>query len=39
VAALKPGTPATLDVVRKDGRSRVDVTPGKRTLPKPQEQR
>ena len=39
VAALKPGTAATLDVVRKDGKSRVDVTPGKRTLPKVQEQR
>ena len=33
VAALKPGTPATLDVVRKDGSSQVKVTPGKRTPP------
>ena len=39
VAALKPGTPATLDVVRKEGKSRVEVTPGKRTQPKAQEQR
>ena len=33
VASLQPGTPATLDVVRKDGKSSVDVTPGKRTPP------
>ena len=33
VAALQPGTPATLDVVRKDGKSSVDITPGKRTPP------
>jgi Do/DeqQ family serine protease len=39
VAALKPGSPATLDLVRKDGKSQVDVTPGKRTLPKAQEKR
>ncbi|MBA4212953.1 MAG: 2-alkenal reductase [Polaromonas sp.] len=39
VAALKPGTPATLEVVRKDGKSRVEVTPGRRTQPKAQEQR
>jgi S1-C subfamily serine protease len=33
VAALKPGTPAKLDVLRKDGKSSVDITPGKRTPP------
>ena len=33
VAGLQPGTPATLDVVRKDGKSRIDITPGKRTPP------
>jgi S1-C subfamily serine protease len=33
VAALQPGTPATLDVVRKDGKSSVGITPGKRTPP------
>jgi S1-C subfamily serine protease len=39
VAALKPGTPATLSLVRKDGKSQVDVTPGKRTQPKAQARR
>ena len=38
VAALKPGTPATLEVVRKDGKTPVQVTPGKRTAPKAQQQ-
>src|SRR3990167_8599916 len=33
VAALQPGKSATLDVVRKDGKSSVDITPGKRTPP------
>ncbi|MFW5332792.1 S1C family serine protease [Hydrogenophaga sp. ZJX-1] len=33
VASLQPGTPATLDVVRKDGKSSIDITPGKRTPP------
>jgi len=38
VAGLQPGTPATLDVVRKDGKSRIDITPGKRTpTPRPVE--
>ena len=32
VAALKPGVPAQLDIVRKTGKSSVEVTPGKRTL-------
>ncbi|MEZ5704023.1 MAG: Do family serine endopeptidase [Burkholderiaceae bacterium] len=32
VAALTPGEPAQLDIVRKSGSSRVEVTPGKRTL-------
>jgi serine protease DegQ len=32
VAALKPGEPAQLDIVRKNGSSQVEVTPGKRTL-------
>ncbi|MGM9426796.1 trypsin-like peptidase domain-containing protein [Hydrogenophaga sp. MI9] len=35
VAALTPGTPSTLEVVRKDGKQRVQITPGKRNLPKP----
>lgn len=39
VAALTPGTPAQLDVIRKTGASTVDVTPGKRTPPKDTEQR
>jgi serine protease DegQ len=39
VAALTPGTPATLDVVRKDGKQRLNITPGKRNLPKPQANR
>ena len=38
VAALKPGAPATLEVVRKDGKTPVKVTPGKRTAPKAQQQ-
>ena len=38
VAALKPGTPATLEVVRKDGKNPMQVTPGKRTAPKAQQQ-
>ncbi|TNF62271.1 MAG: PDZ domain-containing protein [Burkholderiales bacterium] len=33
VAALTPGTPATLDVLRRDGLSTVEVTPGRRNLP------
>lgn len=37
VAALQPGTPATLDVVRKEGKSTVKVTPGKRTPPRAPE--
>ncbi|MFP8779314.1 trypsin-like peptidase domain-containing protein [Hydrogenophaga sp. RWCD_12] len=36
VAALTPGTPSTLDLVRKEGKQRVQITPGKRNLPKPQ---
>ena len=39
VAALTPGTPAKLEVARKSGVSSVEVTPGKRTLPKQPEQR
>ena len=38
VAALKPGISAQLEVVRKDGTQAIDVTPGKRTLPRLQEQ-
>jgi len=34
VAALKPGTAATLEVVRKDGKRPVQVTPAKRSPPK-----
>jgi len=37
VAALKPGSAATLDVVRKDGKSQLQVTPGKRTPPQAQQ--
>jgi serine protease DegQ len=33
VAALPPGTPAPLEVVRRDGSSRIDVTPGRRDRP------
>jgi serine protease DegQ len=39
VAALTPGTPSTLDVLRKDGQQRVTITPGKRNLPRPQNAR
>ena len=34
VAALKPGTPAPLTVLRQDTESQVPVTPGKRQRPK-----
>jgi serine protease DegQ len=36
VAALTPGTPSSLEIVRKDGKQRVQITPGKRSLPRPQ---
>lgn len=36
VANLAPGTPASLDVVRRDGKTKVEVTPGKRNLPRQQ---
>jgi len=36
VAALKPGTPAPLTVLRKDGQTDIAVTPGKRQRPKAQ---
>jgi len=39
VAALTPDTPATLELVRKEAKLSVDVTPGKRNLPKPQANR
>lgn len=39
VAALTPGDKATLDVVRKSGKSSVEVIPGKRVAPKPSESR
>lgn len=32
VASLKPGTPATLEVIRRDGRTELEVTPGRRNL-------
>ncbi len=35
VAGLQPGVPSTLDVVRKDGKTEVQVTPGRRNLPRP----
>ena len=37
VAALTPGTPATIDIARKDGKQRVQITPGKRNLPRQQQ--
>lgn len=39
VAALTPGDRATLDVVRKSGKTSVEVTPGKRVAPKAAESR
>ncbi len=36
VSALKPGVPAPLTVVRKEGKSDIAVTPGKRQRPKVQ---
>ena len=38
VAGLKPGTPAPLSVLRKDGASELAVTPGKRERPNAQRQ-
>lgn len=37
VAALKPGTPAPLTVLRKDKESEIAITPGKRQRPKAQQ--
>ena len=39
VAALTPGTPSSLDIVRKEGKQRIQITPGKRNLPRPQVNR
>jgi serine protease DegQ len=39
VAALKPGTPAPLRVLRGDGPVDIAVTPGKRQRPRPAQQR
>lgn len=39
VAALPPGAPATMDVVRRDGKTQLTVTPGRRTTPPRQQQR
>ncbi|MDO9135635.1 trypsin-like peptidase domain-containing protein [Hydrogenophaga sp.] len=39
VAALSPGAPATMDVVRRDGKTQLTVTPGRRTTPPRQQQR
>ena len=39
VAALPPGTPATMDVVRRDGKTQLTVNPGRRTTPSRQPQR
>ena len=36
VAGLTPGTASTLDIVRKEGKQRIQITPGKRNLPRPQ---
>jgi len=37
VAALKPGTPTPLTVLRKDKQTEISVTPGKRQRPKAQQ--
>jgi Do/DeqQ family serine protease len=39
VAALAPGVPSSLEIVRKDGKQRVQITPGKRNLPRSQPDR
>ena len=39
VAALTPDAPAKLDLVRKETKLSLNVTPGKRNLPKPQARR
>ncbi|MFC3686600.1 trypsin-like peptidase domain-containing protein [Hydrogenophaga luteola] len=39
VAALAPGVPSSLEIVRKDGKQRIQITPGKRNLPRPQPNR
>lgn len=39
VAALAPGEPSSLEIVRKDGKQRIQITPGKRNLPRPQPNR
>lgn len=36
VASLQPGTPTTLDVVRREGKTKIEVTPGRRNLPRQQ---
>lgn len=36
VANLSPGTPASLDVVRREGKTKIEVTPGRRNLPRQQ---
>jgi len=37
VAALPPGTPAELDVVRRDGKTQLKVVPGRRNRPAQQQ--
>lgn len=39
VAALQPGTPAAMDVVRRDGKTQIQVTPGRRNPLPRQSQR
>jgi len=39
VAALTPGMPAKLDVLRREGRTTIEVTPGRRNLPAANGQR
>jgi serine protease DegQ len=39
VAALQPGAPATVDVVRRDGTTQLNVTPARRNPQRRQEQR
>ena len=35
VAGLTPGTASTVDIVRKEGKQRIQITPGKRNQPPP----
>ncbi|MDQ7743445.1 trypsin-like peptidase domain-containing protein [Hydrogenophaga pseudoflava] len=39
VAALTPGVPSSLEIARKDGKKRIQITPGKRNMPRTQSNR